>query len=79
MFFYNLNSKIYKGRSYVEDDTSLIFRYSKGIDLVLDYTISLGGNPRYLMDLSSKTGRYKEDWKYLKPRKVHCIFKRLKK
>ena len=57
MFFYNLNSKIYKGRSYVEDDTSLIFRYSKGIDLVLDYTISLGGNPRYLMDLSSKTGR----------------------
>lgn len=57
MFYYNFSNKIYEGTPYMTDDTSIIFKYSNETDLLLDYTISLGGSSRYLMDLSHKTGR----------------------
>lgn len=57
MFSYTFNNKIYEGYNCTLDDASIIFKYSNIVDLSLDYTISLGGNPRYLMDVSHKTGK----------------------
>lgn len=57
MFYYNYNNKIYNGSHYMTDDTSIIFKYSDEINLMLDYTISLGGNPRFLIDVFHKTGK----------------------
>lgn len=57
MFSYSFNNKIYEGNHYMTDDTSIIFKYSSETDLMLDYTISLGGNPKLLMDVFHKTGK----------------------
>ena len=57
MFCYNFNNKIYEGTPCMTNDTSIFFKYFNEEDLLLDYTISLGGNPRFLMDLCHKTGK----------------------
>lgn len=46
-----------EGIPYMTEDTSIIFKYSEEANLPLDYTISLGGSSRYLMDLFHKTGK----------------------
>lgn len=56
MFYYKITNEICEGTPYMEEDASILFKYSKETDLSLDYTISLSGNPRYLMDVSCKTG-----------------------
>lgn len=55
-FYYKLSQNIYEGTICIAEDTSVIFEELE-TDLDLGYTISLGGDWRYLMDLSHKTGR----------------------
>ncbi len=57
MFYYNFNHGIDEGAYFMADDTSVIYKYSNKKDLLLDYSISLGGNPRFLMDIFHKTGK----------------------
>jgi len=55
-FYYTLSKEIYEGTICVEEDTSVIFEeLEKNQDF--GYTISLGGNWRYLMDVSCRTGQ----------------------
>lgn len=56
-FYYKYTNNTYEGITYMTDDTSILSKKTKDLEMELDYTVSLGGNPRYLMDLSHKTGR----------------------
>ena len=41
----------------MENDTSVLFKYSSDKEIFFDYTLSLGGNPRLLMDVSHENGK----------------------
>lgn len=56
-FYCDMNNNIYEGTAYMTDDTSIIFKYVKGVDWSLDYTVSLGDSSRFLIDLAHKTGK----------------------
>lgn len=49
-------SQINKGKLVMFKDTSILFQNSEKAE-ELDYTVSLGNNSRYLLDLSHITGR----------------------
>lgn len=57
VFYCDMNNSMYEGTAYMTDDTSIIFKYAKGMDGSLDYTVSLGDSSRFLIDLSHKTGK----------------------
>lgn len=57
MFYYNLDERIDKGYYIMELDTSIMFKYASQCLEMLDYTISLGGNPRFLLDLYCENGK----------------------
>lgn len=57
IFLCDFNNNICEGIIYMEEDTSILFKNVKGVDFSLDYTISLGGNPRFLIDVSHETGK----------------------
>ena len=55
-FDYEYADDIYEGFVYMSPDTSILFKNNQKIEK-MDYTISLGENPRYLIDLYCNTGR----------------------
>lgn len=56
-FYYENTNEIYEGTVYMTEDTSILFESNSEIETGLDYTVSLGGNSRFLIDLSHNTGR----------------------
>ena len=50
-FCYKYSDDIYNGKIYMTNDTSILFYCNNKVKQKLDYTVSLGGNPRYLIDL----------------------------
>lgn len=56
-FYYKYSNDIYNGEIYMTNDTSILFSCNSKVRQKLDYTVSLGGNPRYLIDLSHDTGQ----------------------
>ena len=54
---YKLNDDICVGKTYIENDTSVLFDSEALRTEELGFTLSLGDNLRFMIEVSYKTGR----------------------